>query len=313
MSKRKTTEEFIKKAKNIHGELYDYTETSYIKATEKVKIKCLTHNNIFQMAPYDHLNGKGCKKCGIIKTSESKKYNNEEFVELLKTKHGDAYEYSKVNYIGCRELITITCNKHGDFTILPQSILKTKCPSCVKEEHSIKYRMSLIDFVSKSELVHGGKYDYSEVEYIGCHVRVKILCKKHNDFFYQLPSHHIRGVGCPRCKESKGEVAIRNYLTNNNIKFIPQYSKQECRNYGRLYFDFAIIIENKILIVEFNGIQHYKEVKYFGGLSRLKRYNENDRIKKEYCFNNNIPMLTIKYNELSKIDEILDNYISCNN
>lgn len=311
--KKKTTEQFIEAAKMLHDDRYDYTETIYIKATDRLKVKCNMHQESFMIYPNDHLKrGGGCKKCGITRTSNSKRYDTLEFKQLLETKHGPEYSYDKLNYIDCHTPVTITCNKHGDFKILPQSILKSKCPKCVKEEHAIKYRMTLEEFKCRSEKAHGSKYGYHEVDYLGCDKRVKILCKKHNEFFYQLPSHHIRGVGCPRCKESKGEVAIRNYLIDHSINFTSQHSTPECKNEGRLYFDFAILLDNKILIVEFNGLQHYKAVKYFGGIVRLKRCQENDNIKKEYCIANNIPMLIIKYNEFNEIASMLDDFIKSN-
>jgi hypothetical protein len=66
----KTTEEFIMEATAIHGERYDYSETIYISARTKVKIRCRNHGEFYQR-PFDHLNGCGCRKCNRSKGENS--------------------------------------------------------------------------------------------------------------------------------------------------------------------------------------------------------------------------------------------------
>ena len=61
MSKRKTTEQFIKEAKLIHGNKYDYSLVEYKNNSTKVKIICKAHG-MFEQRPSDHLNNHGCKK-----------------------------------------------------------------------------------------------------------------------------------------------------------------------------------------------------------------------------------------------------------
>lgn len=72
MSKKVTTEDFIKKAISIHGSKYDYSNVIYKKSNDNVIIKCFEHGN-FKMSPNNHLSGKGCKKCGYILSSKNKK------------------------------------------------------------------------------------------------------------------------------------------------------------------------------------------------------------------------------------------------
>ena len=64
--KKLTTEDFIKKAKEIHSDKYDYSLVEYKKSNEKVKIICPIHG-VFEQQPNAHLNYKGCFKCGIDK------------------------------------------------------------------------------------------------------------------------------------------------------------------------------------------------------------------------------------------------------
>lgn len=59
-------------------------------------------------------------------------------------------------------------------------------------------KLTTEDFIEKSKLIHGDKYDYSLVDYIGSKLKVKIICSKHGEFS-QKPNHHLGNVGCPKC------------------------------------------------------------------------------------------------------------------
>lgn len=72
MPKRTTRNEFITKAKKIHGEKYGYDDVVYVNKDTKVKILCKIHG-IFYQSPHSHLNGSGCPICGLKKNVESRK------------------------------------------------------------------------------------------------------------------------------------------------------------------------------------------------------------------------------------------------
>lgn len=57
-----TTEQFIEKARAIHGDRYDYSKVVYVNDRTKVRITCREHGEFLQ-APRGHLNFKGCSKC----------------------------------------------------------------------------------------------------------------------------------------------------------------------------------------------------------------------------------------------------------
>ena len=63
ISKSLTRQEFIEKAKKIHGNKYDYSLVEYYNNKTKVKIICKSCGNVFEQIPGNHLNGEGCPFC----------------------------------------------------------------------------------------------------------------------------------------------------------------------------------------------------------------------------------------------------------
>jgi len=123
--RRLTPFEFIKEAKVVHGDRYDYSKIKYVYSTEKVTIICKIHGE-FEQKPYSHLKEHGCPSCG-----GTKKISTSEFIEKAKIIHGDKYKYDKVKYINNHTKVTITCPLHGDFTQTPDSHLqKSGCIAC---------------------------------------------------------------------------------------------------------------------------------------------------------------------------------------
>lgn len=125
-----STEELIKKFIEVHGERYDYSKVVFEKMHSKVCIVCREHGEFWQ-TPSKHLLGQGCPKCGIDKRSNTKTLTTSNFVEKAKKVHGDIYDYSKTEYKGTYEYLTITCKKHGDFHQRANDHLNGHgCPIC---------------------------------------------------------------------------------------------------------------------------------------------------------------------------------------
>lgn len=130
MSRTSTVEQFINKAVETHGDKYDYSKVVYTDSQSKVKIECKLHGQFEQVAN-NHLNGKGCPKCGQITTGAASKTTREEFVEKAKEIHGDLYDYSIAEYVGSHIKTNIICKEHGEFPQTPSNHLKgTGCPQC---------------------------------------------------------------------------------------------------------------------------------------------------------------------------------------
>lgn len=194
-TKKLTTEEFIEKARKVHRDKYDYSKVEYKNYITKVCIIChekdengVEHGEFWQL-PSSHLDGFGCSKC-----SNSYIPTTEEWIEKVKKIHEDKYDYSKVNYTDSHTKVCIICSEHGEFWQAAYAHLQGKgCPKCA---NNIKYTTE--EFIEKSKVIHGNKYDYSKVDYQGNDAKVCIICPVHGEF-WQQPNNHLNGKGCIKC------------------------------------------------------------------------------------------------------------------
>ena len=310
--KKLTTKEFIEKANEVHGYKYNYSKVEYVGMKTEVTIICPKHGAFLQI-PSSHLQGCGCKQCGIEKQIESQKLNTEKFIKKANEKYGEGtYDYSKVEYIDAKTDVIIICPKHGEFTQTPSNHLKgEKCRGCSNEKLANERRKPLENFINESNEIHGeGTYDYSQVNYVNSHTEVIIICSKHGKFF-QKPSKHLIGQGCPKCKNNyKGEIAVRNFLIKNKIEFEEQKRFKNCKDVYSLPFDFYLPKYN--LCIEFDGIQHFKPIKRSYKMTddkiekNFKYIQKHDQIKNDYCKNNGI--ILIRLNNLKTVEKELTKY-----
>ena len=290
MSKRKTVEEFIEKAREIHGDKYDYSKVEYINNHTKVCIICPEHGEFWQM-PNDHLKGCGCSSCCGLK-----KLTTEEFIKKARKIHGDKYDYSKVEYINNETMVCIICSEHGEFWQTPHTHLKGGgCPKCrYINAWNTRGRISTEEFIEKARRIHGNKYDYSKVEYKDNRTKVCIICPEHGEL-WQTPNDHLNNRGCPICSESYLEKEIRVFLEKEKIKY--KYEKR-FENFSYKSLDFYLPDYN--IAIECQGIQHFEPVEFFGGKETFLKQIKNDKEKKDYCENNNIKLIYVSYRNFLK-------------
>ena len=222
----KSLEQFLQKAKKVHGTKYDYSIVKFVNYQTRVAIICPVHGEFYQ-SPTSHLQGNGCPKCGNDRTAL--RMTNEDFINKAKAVHGDRYDYSKVQYVYNKTEVCIICPEHGEFWQKPKNHLSGYgCPIC-----SGRKKMRTSDFIKKARSVHGEKYDYSKSEYKGNTEKVCIICPEHGEFWQQASSH-LKGAGCPKCgfikSSSKQRIWTREkcYETALQYKDIGTFSK-ECQ------------------------------------------------------------------------------------
>jgi len=126
-NKKLSLDEFITKAKEVHGDLYRYDKSIYVDTYTELDIYCTRHKGYFKQRPVNHLSGYGCTIC-----AGNSKRTTEDFIRDAKVIHGDIYDYSKVIYNGNKEPVTLICKEHGEFTVKPNAHLVSRsgCPIC---------------------------------------------------------------------------------------------------------------------------------------------------------------------------------------
>ena len=224
-----STEEFIKKAREVHGDRYDYSKVEYVSMSEKVCIICKEHGEFWQVA-YSHLNGHGCSKCAYNDSRQRHAYNQDEIIEKLRSIFGDRYSYDKVVFKTMKTPITLVCHEkdengveHGEFTMRPDNIFSSNqaCPKCYDDRRSRLQRKPVEKFIEEATKVHGGLYEYHKVNYTNTNSKICIVCPIHGDF-WQTPSNHLKGKGCPYC-------------SGNAKKWNKETCEQEARKYEYIF------------------------------------------------------------------------------
>lgn len=294
MPKKNTKEEFIERAKKVHGDKYDYSKVEYVNNNTKVCIVCPIHGEFWQR-PGDHMLGRGCRFC-----YGNEKMTNVIFIEKARKIHGDKYDYSKIEYNGNKSKVCIICSEHGEFWQRPNDHLTGYgCPYC---GNNIKKTTE--QFIKQAIEIHGKKYDYSKVEYKGARKKVCIICPIHGEF-WQEPANHLNGSNCPYCNcgnKSKMENNIRSELEAKKINFEQQKTFDWLKYKKSLFLDFYC--DEYKFAIEVQGDQHYVPIERFGGQEDFKIRQKRDEAKKKLCEEHGIRMFYITKKNYS-LDEII--------
>lgn len=289
-----TKEQFIEKANLVHNFKYDYTKVIYKDYATKVCIVCPEHGEFWQ-TPGNHLKGVGCPECGKIKSGLKHRTTQENFIKKAKKIHGDKYDYSKVKYVSSNVKVCIICPIHGEFWQTPACHLAGNgCAKCAGVS-----KLTNDEWVRKAKVVHGEMYDYSKTQYKTAKDSVCIICPKHGEF-WQLPTNHIAGAGCPNCRKSKMEEEIKQFLNQNDIVFEEQKTFDWLINKEPMHLDFFLPDYN--IGIECQGEQHFKPLDFWGGKEKFAYTSSNDKLKNELCVKNGI---TIKYYSNVKFENYL--------
>lgn len=245
----------------------------------------------------------------------NKKRDTKSFIQAAISKHGNKFDYSRVDYRGSHDTILIICPIHGVFSQIACAHLRSKypCAKCFVEFVSLDTE----SFIKKASKVHLNKYSYTKVLYINTITEIEIICPIHESFL-QKPLLHIRGYGCKKCKaNSVGEDFIARWLSSRNIQYVAQKTFPELTNPKtgyKLRVDFYLPEQN--LAIEFDGIQHdgpfdfrTKSRDSEKAIANFEDLKYKDSLKDSYLKQNNIKLLRIKYKDRTKIPLILEQSI----
>jgi len=287
--------EILQNLKKIHKNKYDYHLVDFKNKKSKQIIIYKKFKTKHLISLESLLKNVKCSIRNVIN-------KNEFIIQEFKKIHKNKYDYSKIKYIGGHKKIAIICKKHGIFKQTPSQHKSGKnCPNCVGG-----VSISKNDVINQFEKKHNSFYDYSKVNYIRTHTLVDIVCPTHGTFS-QTPAAHKQGAGCPICKNSKGENVIFDFLKEKKINYIRQKKFNDCKNKKKLSFDFYLPDYN--ICIEYDGEQHFKPIKFFGGVMAFKDLKNRDEIKKHFCRKQGIHLIRISYQKFDKIKQILSNII----
>lgn len=300
---KKTNEEFLNELYKLRKDVLPIEK--YKSGREKMLCKCLKCNNEWYITPSKLLKGSGCPSCANkIRCKGRFKLSEEDFLDKI-----DNYNLELIgNYNGLHCSTTFKCNKCGYiFNTTPRYILKgTKCRSCyiksITKTHS--QFMNEIKEINPNILILD--------TYKNSSTYIKYKCTICGNVHRSLPDNLLRGYGCPSCAASKGEKKCKKYLQDHNLNFISQYEFNDLIgiNGGKLRFDFGVIDKNnKLQLIEYDGIFHYEQQYDNDGYETLKIH---DKLKNEYCKLHKIKLLRIPYYDFDKIEELLDKTFKIN-
>jgi len=298
----KNTEIFKQEVFDLVGDEFTVSG-EYVNSQTKLKIK---HNKCgyeYEVRPTRFLNGDRCPKCSGLMKKTTEQFKQEVF-DLV----GDEFTVSG-EYVNSQTKLKIKHNKCGyEYEVKPDAFLRgNRCPRCsgLMKKTTEQFKQVVFDLVGEEYTVLG-EYKRSSTK----------ISMKHNKCGYEYqvkPNDFVQGIRCPRCNQAKGEEIIHNFLDMMGFKIEMQFRIEECNNVKPLPFDFAVFKDNVLLIlIEYDGIQHFQPVSQFGGKEGFKTLRKNDEIKNKYCRNNQIHLIRIGYKDFENIENILEKKLKLN-
>lgn len=274
--------------------------TEYKNNIGKLSIVCKC-GNIFEKTWVSFRAQSYCLICGAERRRKLQTFTYEYVKKFIETELG--FILLSTEYKTARLVLEVQCSQGHIFYPTFDSLhnKRTGCPYCV----GVRYTYEMIkDYVENER-----GFKLLTLEYHSCLQKLQIQCKE-GHIFTSTMQILKQNCGCTTCNKSKGENKVLKYLIENNVKYDKQYKFDDCRHKNCLPFDFVIFNDSGDIecLIEYQGMQHFKEVGYFKGKDKLESQIRNDNIKREYCKNNNINLLEISYLDFNNVENILDEY-----
>ena len=293
MTKRFTLEE----AKQIfENEGYTLLNEEYIDSRQPLDTLCPCGHS-WQTKMTNFQRGSRCEECK----------NKEKLEEIRQIFAKEGYTLITDTDLSSRELYEVVC-PHGHTWKVTIGNFKTgrRCKYCKYEKAGSSQRLSY-EYI-KQEIEKEG-YKLLSTCYNNAHELLSIQCTEGHVFSIQWANWQ-QGYRCPICNEERsyGEKTIERYLVDNNILYEREKQFKDCKDKQVLPFDFYLPDYN--LCIEYDGEQHFKEVKWFGGKEGFEKRVKHDNMKNKYCEDNSINLLRIPYTEFENIENILKQAIN---
>lgn len=291
------------------------TDEDYKGTKEKLRYLCPKHG-IQEVSRSTLIKGCECPHCAAEKSWEKRKFSETELIKIVESKNNSKL-LNPNEYIGAKtNNLKIQCGSCGNIFYTSLTTYRRGHGTCEKCSYDIlrknRYNKNApVKFEKINEICKECGYILltKPEEYKGVHTKIHYICPHHGEQIQDL-DNFIHGKRCPECHEkSHAETYIANFLNKYNIPYYHGYSFKDCRDSLPLPFDFYL--PNYNLCIEYDGEQHYKVVMWSKSITkedakeRLKLIQKHDKIKNEYCTNNNIGLIRIPYWDNGNIDKIL--------
>jgi hypothetical protein len=281
-----TKEKFLEKARSRHGYKYLYPDLDS-KVTLKSKIKIDYQGVTYFQTVNKHLLGKCPEKTTPKKTKE-------EFVSEARKIWKDRFDYSQTEYKNALSKVKLFDTK--------RSIWVDQIASLHLQGFEPKF-YDTESFISESKLITDFAFTYDGCQYVNKTTDVVISCPFHGDFSVKAFNHLNYGQSCKKCDEFRFTKEVKGFLDSYRISYDRQHKFEGCRNEIELPFDFYIPAFRTC--IEFESLSHFDFNKLSGGIKSFESLKTNDKIKNDYCEDNYINLIRIRYDQIDNIPQIL--------
>ena len=206
--------------------------------------------------------------------------------------YGTLDNYSDEDIVNVETRISLRCKKHGIYTQKLCDFLRGNgCSKCANENH----RITREEAQARIDSIHGKNRYVIGNDYAGTSTHCSIQCTKCNRVNFVKPECVIGGNRCSCETESRGESFLNDFLNYMSLRYEKQVKFTDCRHKKPLSFDFKVWNpDGTWFLLEFDGIQHFKVVSYWGGKKAFRGAQQRDRIKNEYCEKNKIFLIRVQ-------------------
>jgi hypothetical protein len=269
-------ESFVKKARERHGDKYDYSLVRYVDSQTFVDIVCPAHG-VFSQRPAAHLFKHACPLCSRKARDDKRRLGVEGFIAKAREVHGDRFDYSQVTEVtNNKQKVVIICPAHGPFKQSFNSHLNHSCqggcPGCKKDTISKALSLTHDEFIKRAIERHGDRYSYPAAGYVSSKIKVTIFCKVHGPF-EQAPEAHMLGQGCPKCAKSNLENKFAEFLDTLGVEYV----RGDKKVLDGKELDF--LFPGKGLAIELNGnYWHSSAMLRWKGASWVRNHQKNKTV-----------------------------------
>lgn len=301
MPPRKTPERFLEEMESMYGREYDVLE-DYRGSMTPINFRHRTCGTTLTKTPNAILSGHRCFSC-----FGNKRKTTAEYAQYVREVSDGEYELigEYINVATKTEFKHVACG--NEYSTAPSVFNSGKrCPNC----HS-RRRRTTPEFIELLADVHGQEMTVLS-PYINTHAPVLIHHEKCGQTFTPTPSAILKGHGCPHCISSSGEKAVAKVLDELCMKYKHEVGLPGCVHKRQLFFDFVVYGKNDdiLLIIEYDGRQHFEAIDYFGGEDRFVITQKTDAIKNAYCEQRNLPLLRIRHDFNGDLTQLITNKLN---